>query len=1289
MKTIILPLRVALLLPALLVSSALGQATIPAAGSGNWTDNTTWSGGVVPGTADTAQINGSGIVLDADISVGSLQLMAGTLGGTGHLAVAGNLTWGPGAFFSSTGGLELRGNSTLGAADLNAHEYLYAGGADVTLDNYGSLTVLSLSNDYGLYDNGSGHARINNQPGATVTLTGGASLRGLASSLFTNAAGATLVHTGAGSSLIDLSVTNNGTVDVQAGEVRLTNANYGGTGNATVAAGANLAFINETVTSAATVSGSGTVTLTGTDTFNGTTQLPDTILNGTVNGSGQLAIAGNFTWGPGSFFSATGGLELQGNSTLGAADTNAHEYLYAGGADITLDNYGNLTVLSLSNNYGLYDNGSGHAQVNNQPGATITLAGGASLRGTATSLFTNSAGALLVHTGTGSSLIDMSVTNNGTINVSAGEVRLVNANYGGSGNVTVAAGASLALSGETVTDPTTVAGGGTVTLTGTNTFNGPTQMPDTILSGTVNGPGRLIVTGNFTWGAGMFFSATGGLELHGNSTLGTADMSSHEYLYAGGTDITLDNYGNLTVLSLSNDYGLYDNGSGHAQVNNLPGATVTLSGGASLRGLASSLFTNAAGATLVHTGSGSSLIDMSFTNNGTVSLSSGQMRFSGDTLGGTGTINLAPAAWLHLAGVTQTGTQTVSSDNGTLTLLGLSGPGELHLTGMLNLGGATYNQHEFLHSVVTNAGNVTFVPYADGGAWSLNDEGAGDAAWVNQAGSTFTLANNANILGNATSTFTNAAGANFAKTGPIQSLVYWGFTNNGTVTVNDGLLGFISDPLAGTGNFTVGPAGVLHLQSVTLSGTQTVNGTAGSMLRLYHLSGGGELHLTGTLNLGGATYNQHEFLHSVVTNAGNVTFVPYADGGQWSLNDNGAGDAAWVNQAGSTFTLANNANLLGNATSSFTNAVGATFAKTGPVQSTVQWGFTNNGTITINDGVLSFVSDTLGGTGNLTVGPAGWLDLSSVNQTGMQTVNGAAGSTLTLYYLNGGGELHLTGTLNLGTPGYNFHEYLHSLVTNAGNVTFVPYNDGGQWSLNDNGAGDAAWVNQAGSTFTLANNANLLGNATSSFTNAVGATFAKTGPVQSTVQWGFTNNGTITINDGVLSFVSDTLGGTGNLTVGPAGWLDLSSVNQTGMQTVNGAAGSTLTLYYLNGGGELHLTGTLNLGTANRPYHEYLHSLVTNAGNVTFIPYNDGGQWSLNDNGAGDATWINQGGGTYLLANNANILGSANSTFTNQAGATFAKNGEVVPGNWTGRIVNPKSAQRSLCQRNDVSTVPI
>lgn len=32
---------------------------------------------------------------------------------------------------------------------------------------------------------------------------------------------------------------------------------------------------------------------------------------------------------------------------------------------------------------------------------------------------------------------------------------------------------------------------------------------------------------------------------------------------------------------------------------------------------------------------------------------------------------------------------------------------------------------------------------------------------------------------------------------------------------------------------------------------------------------------------------------------------------------------------------------------------------------------------------------------------------------------------------------------------------------------------------------------------------------------------------------------------------------------------------------------------------------------------------------------------------------------------------------------------EVVPESWTGRIVNPKTEERSTCQRNDVSTVPI
>ena len=67
-------------------------------------------------------------------------------------------------------------------------------------------------------------------------------------------------------------------------------------------------------------------------------------------------------------------------------------------------------------------------------------------------------------------------------------------------------------------------------------------------------------------------------------------------------------------------------------------------------------------------------------------------------------------------------------------------------------------------------------------------------------------------------------------------------------------------------------------------------------------------------------------------------------------------------------------------------------------------------------------------------------------------------------------------------------------------------------------------------------------------------------------------------------------------------------------------------------------------------------------------------------------THLKFGGDAQSLQSFANEIRLVNSGPSRFGGAA---SGEVVPGNWTGRIVNPKSAQRSLCQRNDVSTVPI
>lgn len=47
------------------------MATIASAAAGNWNVGATWTGGVVPGTSDTATINHA-VTLDANASVGGI-----------------------------------------------------------------------------------------------------------------------------------------------------------------------------------------------------------------------------------------------------------------------------------------------------------------------------------------------------------------------------------------------------------------------------------------------------------------------------------------------------------------------------------------------------------------------------------------------------------------------------------------------------------------------------------------------------------------------------------------------------------------------------------------------------------------------------------------------------------------------------------------------------------------------------------------------------------------------------------------------------------------------------------------------------------------------------------------------------------------------------------------------------------------------------------------------------------------------------------------------------------------
>ena len=63
---------------------------------------------------------------------------------------------------------------------------------------------------------------------------------------------------------------------------------------------------------------------------------------------------------------------------------------------------------------------------------------------------------------------------------------------------------------------------------------------------------------------------------------------------------------------------------------------------------------------------------------------------------------------------------------------------------------------------------------------------------------------------------------------------------------------------------------------------------------------------------------------------------------------------------------------------------------------------------------------------------------------------------------------------------------------------------------------------------------------------------------------------------------------------------------------------------------------------------------------------------------ANTGTWRIVSGNSFLL-----IASTQAVTLT----LSYTANYEVDPGNWTGRIVNPKSVERSPCQKNDASTV--
>jgi len=260
---------------------------------GRWDDAANWNPRSVPGPNERARIQAGTatiITLAGEVVVGGLELASGTLAVTGRLTLnngldllsAGRITGsgevvvnGPFAFrggnMTGTGRTRANGPITLG--DDGASSVLDGW----TLESAGTTTWnVANPNPFILAVHVENGAVWNNLPGslfdARVDALFFGNDAGQEPGVFNNA-GTLRKSAGTGTTSMDLSVINTGTVEVQVGTLQLETAvgeSTTSTGAFTVAANATLAFAGEhTLTETSTVTGDGNVVLFGPTTING------------------------------------------------------------------------------------------------------------------------------------------------------------------------------------------------------------------------------------------------------------------------------------------------------------------------------------------------------------------------------------------------------------------------------------------------------------------------------------------------------------------------------------------------------------------------------------------------------------------------------------------------------------------------------------------------------------------------------------------------------------------------------------------------------------------------------------------------------------------------------------------------------------------------------------------------------------------------------------------------------------------------------------------------------------
>jgi hypothetical protein len=454
--------------------------------TGDWSDASKWSGGVVPGAGDTAVITSGTVTVSADTTVGTLQLGGGTLTCNAALTVSDSMTWTGGTL---NGSGKLISNGTL---SLSSNQKIL----DAKLENNGTATWLA--GQFTL------RSLFDNRAGATFDIQ---SADQMASDGGTLSNAGTITKSGASTTqLVNLAFTNSGTVNIDAGVLRLAGAttlnndgSINGAGTLELSGGATLNLNNGFSLTGTLGMGGGTVNV------NTATDLATlTLGSGTLAGSGAVTILNSMNW-TGGTISGSGNFTIPNGATLNM--TGSTQKILTGR---TLVNNGTVNWSS-----GQFTLGS-NTLFDNRAGATFDIqSADVQIAGTTGALL-NNAGTVTKSGAATTQLANLSFTNSGTVNINAGIFRLLGASVFSSSGSINGSGALEFLN-------TTAHINGSFNLTGAVTMNqGVTVNVNTtanvteltMVSGVLSGSGAVTILNSMDWNGGN-------IERSGTSTIAT------------------------------------------------------------------------------------------------------------------------------------------------------------------------------------------------------------------------------------------------------------------------------------------------------------------------------------------------------------------------------------------------------------------------------------------------------------------------------------------------------------------------------------------------------------------------------------------------------------------------------------------------------------------------------------------------------------------------------------------------------------------------------------------------